>query len=78
MESDKSTRVSKPVVDEDYLMNIMSGDEAVNNKNTNQSVEAKENKPKEKIRVSATKKRNYEEYFSLTDIRLDVVGKLCT
>jgi hypothetical protein len=53
MESDKSTRVSKPVVDEDYLMNIMSGDEAVNNKNTNQSVEAKENKPKEKIRVSA-------------------------
>jgi hypothetical protein len=40
MESDKSTRVSKPVVDEDYLMNIMSGDEAVNNKNTNQSVES--------------------------------------
>jgi hypothetical protein len=26
-----------------------------NDKNTNQSVEAKENKPKEKIRVSATK-----------------------
>jgi hypothetical protein len=34
MESDKKQGVSKPVVDEDYLMNIMSGDE-VNNKNTN-------------------------------------------
>ena len=65
MESDKKhNRFQKPVVDEDYLMNIMSGDEAVNNdKNTSQSVEAKENKPKEKIRVSATKKRNYEEVF---------------
>ena len=65
MESDKKHKgFQKPVVDEDYLMNIMSGDEVVNNdKNTSQSVEAKENKPKEKIRVSATKKRNYEEVF---------------
>ncbi|MFV8442188.1 DUF3408 domain-containing protein [Flavobacterium sp. LB2P44] len=65
MESDKKHKgFQKPVVDEDYLMNIMSGDEAVNNdKNTSQSVEAKKNKPKEKIRVSAPKKRNYEEVF---------------
>ena len=65
MESDKKHNgFQKPVVDEDYLMNIMSGDEAINNdKNTNQSVEAKESKPKEKIRVSASKKRNYEEVF---------------
>lgn len=65
MESDKKhNRFQKPVVDEDYLMNIMSGDEAVNNdKNTSQSVEAKENKPKEKIRAGASKKRNYEEVF---------------
>ena len=65
MESDKKHKgFQKPVVDEDYLMNIMSGDEAVNNdKNTSQSVEAKENKPKEIIRVSAQKKRNYEEVF---------------
>jgi hypothetical protein len=65
MESDKKHKgFQKPVVDEDYLMNIMSGDEAVDNdKNTSQSVEAKENKPKEKIRVSAPKKRNYEEVF---------------
>ena len=65
MESDKKHKgFQKPVVDEDYLMNIMSGDEVVNNeKNTSQSVEAKENKPKEKIRVSAQKKRNYEEVF---------------
>jgi hypothetical protein len=65
MESDKKHKgFQKPVVDEDYLMNIMSGDEVVNNdKNTSQSVEAKENKPKEKIRVSAPKKRNYEEVF---------------
>jgi len=65
MESDKKHKgFQKPVVDEDYLMNIMSGDEAVNNdKNTSQSVEAKENKRHEKIRVSAPKKRNYEEVF---------------
>lgn len=65
MEYDKKHKgFQKPVVDEDYLMNIMSGDEAINNdKNTSQSVEAKEHKRNEKIRVSATKKRNYEEVF---------------
>lgn len=65
MESDKKHKgFQKPVVDEDYLMNIMSGDEAVNNdKYTVQSVEAKENKRNEKSRVSAPKKRNYEEVF---------------
>ncbi|WP_426094772.1 DUF3408 domain-containing protein [Flavobacterium sp. DSR2-3-3] len=65
MESDKMHKgFQKPVVDEDYLMNIMSGNEVVNNdKNTSQSVEVTENKPKEKIRVSAPKKRNYEEVF---------------
>ena len=65
MESDKKhNRFQKPVVDEDYLMNIMSGDETINNdKNTSQRVEAMENKPKEKIRVIAPKKRNYEEVF---------------
>jgi hypothetical protein len=65
MESDKKHKgFQKPVVDEDYLMNIMSGDETINNdKNSSQSIEAKENKPKEKTRVSATKKRNYEEVF---------------
>ena len=65
MESDKKHKgFQKPVVDEDYLMNIMSGDEAVkNDKNTSQIIEAKENKPKDKIRVSAPKKRNYEEVF---------------
>lgn len=65
MESDKKHKgFQKPVVDEDYLMNIMSGDEAINNnKNTSQSVEATENKPKEKTRASTLKKRNYEEVF---------------
>lgn len=65
MESDKKHKgFQKPVVDEDYLMNIMSGDEAINNdKNTSQSIEAKENKRNEKTRVSAPKKRNYEEVF---------------
>jgi hypothetical protein len=65
MESDKKHKgFQKPVVDEDYLMNIMSGVETVNNeKNTSQNIDAKENKTKEKIRVSAPKKRNYEEVF---------------
>ncbi|MCG9793773.1 DUF3408 domain-containing protein [Flavobacterium algicola] len=65
MESDKKHKgFQKPVVDEDYLMNIMSGDEAINNdKKISQSIEATENKRNEKTRVSALKKRNYEEVF---------------
>jgi hypothetical protein len=61
MESDKKHKgFQKPIVDEDYLMNIMSGDEAVN---YSQNVGPTENKPKEKTRGSAVKKRNYEEMF---------------
>ena len=61
MESDKKHKgFQKPIVDEDYLMNIMSGDEAVHN---SQNVEPTENKPKEKTRATTAKKRNYEEMF---------------
>lgn len=56
----------KPDVDEDYLMNIISGDEPVappqNNQQVGESKEIKA-KPKEKSRSSSSKKADYEETF---------------
>ena len=56
----------KPDVDEDYLMNIISGDEPVTpNQKNQQQEEPKEIKPKprEKARNSSSKKADYEETF---------------
>lgn len=67
MSSDnKNDDFKKPNVDEDYLMNIISGDEPVSPPQNNQQQEApKEIKPKskEKARSSASKKADYEEIF---------------
>lgn len=66
MSSDnKNNDFKKPDVDEDYLLNIISGDEpvsprAVNNK---PKEEPKEIKPKEKSRSGSSKKVDYEETF---------------
>lgn len=60
----KSNNFEKPNVDEDYLMNIISGDEPVATSTTNQKQETqKETKPKEKSRSSLSKKLDYEETF---------------
>jgi len=56
----------KPDVDEDYLMNIISGDEPVTpNQKNQQQEEPKEikSKAKEKARSSSSKKADYEETF---------------
>ena len=62
----KSNDFKKPDVDEDYLMNIISGDEPVAlTKNNQQPESPKETKPKpkEKPRSSSSKKADYEETF---------------
>ena len=68
----KNNDFEKPNVDEDYLMNIISGDEPVVPPQNNQQVdEIKEikAKPKEKTRSSSSKKADYERkigyYFGL-------------
>ena len=62
----RNNNFKKPDVDEDYLMNIISGDEPVVPPQNNQQVdEIKEikAKPKEKTRSSSSKKADYEETF---------------
>ncbi|MDN3707299.1 DUF3408 domain-containing protein [Myroides ceti] len=67
MSSDnKNNDFKKPDVDEDYLMNIISGDEPVVPPQNNQQPEtskATKPKPKEKARNSPSKKADYEETF---------------
>lgn len=65
MQTDKERKgFEKPVVDEDYLMNIMSGDErGTSNQNSGGQDDPKENKPRERTRASSQKKVNYEELF---------------
>lgn len=67
MSTDKNNNhFKKPNVDEDYLMNIISGDEPVvppqNNRQMDQPKEIK-TKPKEKSRSNSSKKADYEETF---------------
>ena len=52
----------KPDVDEDHLMNIMSGNEPVVNE-TKQQMELKETKAREKIKPASIKKVDYEDTF---------------
>lgn len=65
MASDKKNNdFEKPDVDEDYLMNIIGGEEPVAPPKNNQQQEAlKETKPREKVRNSSSKKADYEETF---------------
>ncbi|MFH6967212.1 DUF3408 domain-containing protein [Flavobacterium sp. FlaQc-28] len=54
----------KPVVDEELIMNIMSGNQSFTVPEANQQQEIeKETKPKEKARNSSSKKVDYEETF---------------
>lgn len=62
----KNNDFKKPDVDEDYLMNIISGDEPVALTKNNQQPESPKEmkpKPKEKPRSSSSKKADYEETF---------------
>jgi len=59
----KNNDFQKPNVDEDYLMNIISGDEVAPTGNDKQPETAKENKPREKSRATSSRKIDYEETF---------------
>lgn len=60
----ENTGFEKPNVDEDYLMNVISGDEPVPPKESSKQItEPKEAKQREKQRTASTKKVNYEEMF---------------
>jgi len=54
----------KPAVDEELIMNIMSGNKSSTVPEANQHKEIlKEPKPKEKVRTASSKKVDYEEIF---------------
>jgi len=54
----------KPAVDEELIMNIMSGNKSSTVPEGNQQKEIlKEPKPKEKVRTASSKKVDYEEIF---------------
>lgn len=54
----------KPAVDEELIMNIMSGNKSSTVPEANQPKEIqKEPKPKEKVRTASSKKVDYEEIF---------------
>ena len=60
----KNNDFEKPNVDEEYLMNIISGDEPVAPpSNTKKQDVPKETKPREKSRNNSSKKADYEETF---------------
>ncbi|GGE19376.1 MULTISPECIES: DUF3408 domain-containing protein [Bacteroidota] len=67
MSSDnKNEDFKKPNVDEDYLMNIISGDEPVAPPQNNQQQEEPNEikpKPREKSRSNSSKKADYDETF---------------
>ncbi|GAE65862.1 DUF3408 domain-containing protein [Chryseobacterium indologenes] len=65
MSTDKRRKdFDKPVVDEELIMNIMSGNQSFTVPEANQQQEIqKEIKPKEKARNSSSKKVDYEETF---------------
>ncbi|TWI20333.1 DUF3408 domain-containing protein [Sphingobacterium siyangense] len=65
MANDKTRKdFEKPIVDEQYLMSIMSGDETASEPQAAQKThEEKENKPREKTRNSSSKKVDFEDTF---------------
>ena len=62
--NNKNNDFEKPNVDEEYLMNIISGDELVSPPSNNKKQDVpKETKTREKARNSLSKKADYEETF---------------
>ncbi|WP_407503201.1 DUF3408 domain-containing protein [Elizabethkingia miricola] len=75
----KNNNFKKPDVDEDYLMNIISGDEPVTPPQNNQQMDEPKEikaKPKEKSRGSSSKKADYEETFLVNRFPSSRSGKV--
>ena len=67
----------KPAVDEELIMNIMSGNKSSTVPEANQQKEIqKEPKPKEKVRTASSKKVNYEEIFMVNQFPSGRNGKV--
>lgn len=78
MSTDKRRKdFDKPDVDEEMIMNIMSGNQAtaVTEEHQQQEVQ-KEIKPKEKVRSSSSKKVDYEETFMVNRFPSGRSGKV--
>ena len=75
----KNNNFKKPDVDEDYLMNIISGDEPISppiNKPQEEETKEIKTKPKEKVRSSSSKKVDYEETFLVNQFPSGRNGKV--
>ncbi|WP_312508836.1 DUF3408 domain-containing protein [Chryseobacterium culicis] len=66
----------KPVVDEEYLMNIMSGEEPLPAKNTTVQNDRAEIKPTERGRPKGSKKANYQDTFLVNRFPSGRTGKV--
>ncbi|WP_035649953.1 DUF3408 domain-containing protein [Flavobacterium sp. ASV13] len=67
----------KPAVDEELIMNIMSGNKSSIVPEANQQQEKqKEPKPKEKVRIASSKKVDYEEIFMVNRFPSGRTGKV--
>jgi len=80
MESEnKKSDFKKPNVDEDYLMNIISGDENISQPKENQTNEKKNQtirQQKENPKITPLKKVNYEETFLVNQYHSGRNGKV--
>lgn len=73
----KNNKPEKPIVDEAYLMDIISGNEQSSRNESDQEKEIKtENKPREKYRLSSSKKLNYEDTFLINRFPSGRSGKV--
>lgn len=66
----------KPIVDEDYLMNVISGDQFPKPSNGSRKDQSAVNKQKDKARNVSTKKVEYEEYFLINKFPSGRTGKV--
>ncbi|MCD9616086.1 DUF3408 domain-containing protein [Chryseobacterium gleum] len=63
MTTDKKNDFEKPRVDEEYLMQVISGEQPSSQANKNGTKEPIHQKPREKAKTSSSKKAGYEETF---------------
>lgn len=63
LSDNKNTDFEKPNVDENYLMNVISGDQSASESSKQQQEKPKEVKATEKARISSFKKMDYEKIF---------------
>jgi len=72
----KNNDFEKPDVDEEYLMNIISGDTQDQIAESKKQEDFKETKPKEKVRNSLSKKMDYEDIFLVNKFAAGRNGKV--